>query len=108
MVDKNLDQELRELLNDPLFWIMITIFIIILITMLSILLHSHLSNKIHNSYHKGYNKAKSDKVQYYKTIKKIIDKYNEICKEFDDIEVLGHTAFIMKDFKIYLNKKYSN
>lgn len=58
--------------------IMIMCVMIFLIIIIAMFIYVYISGKLHDQYHEGYNKAKSDKVQYYKTIKKLIDSYDVI------------------------------
>ena len=90
--------------------ILLTIFIIFIIISTIIFLHSYISNKIHSSYHKGYNKAKSDKVQYYSTLKTLTDDYKEIILnlEKDNIKPSIITTNLLIEFKQSLKNYYNN
>jgi len=103
-------QELTE--NEITIQILIGIlavlgFIILIIIME---LHTYFSRKIHDNYHKGYNKAKDDKVQYYKTIKELIDSFKIILSELykDNSKLSIITAQLLIDFKVSLQEYYSN
>lgn len=92
--------------------IMSIILLILIIICIIFEIHLYISKSIHNSYHKGYNKAKDDKVQYYKTIKEIIDSFNEIflelTKEGSSNMYKAHTLELMIDFKVSLQDYYNN
>jgi len=90
--------------------IILIIVVIFALVMLTLELQSYLSNKIHKSYHKGYNKAKSDKVQYYKTIKELTDSFKIILSELykDNSKLSIITAQLLIDFKVSLQEYYSN
>ena len=87
--------------------IMSLIFFIVLIHMW---IHLYSKDKIHNSFHKGYNKAKSDKVQYYSTLKTLTDDYKEIILnlEKDNIKPSIITTNLLIEFKQSLKDYYNN
>ena len=87
--------------------IFIAIFILIIVAME---LHTYFSNKIHKSFHKGYDKAKSDKVQYYSTLKILTDDFKEIILnlEKDNIKPSIITTSLLINFKESLEKYYNN
>jgi len=94
------------IITNILFILLICLFLICLV----IFLHSYISNKLHSQYHKGYDKAKDDKVQYYATISKLIDSYNEVFSELTK-DGTGYiykakTLELMIDFKKYLENLY--
>lgn len=92
--------------------IYIIVVIIAIFIWLLIFLYIFISNKLHREYHKGYNKAKDDKVQYYKTIKEIVDSFNEIfselTKEGSNNMYKAHTLELLIDFKSSLQNYYNN
>jgi len=105
----------QETKTEILSWgfIVFLLFILIAIFILGIFfLYLHISLKIHISYHKGYNKAKDDKVQYYKSIKEIIDSYNKIFSELtntnNNYTYKASTLELMLNFKSSLQKYYDN
>ncbi len=84
--------------------------LVFIITMLHIWINFNRKNKIHKSYHKGYNKAKSDKVQYYSTLKTLTDDFTEIILNMqkDNIKPSIITANLLIEFKQSLKNYYNN
>jgi len=79
------------------------------IILVAIFLYIFLSSKIHDSYHKGYNKAKSDKVQYYATLKTLIDDFKEIILNLkkDNIRPSIISTNLLIEFKQSLKDYYN-
>ena len=84
--------------------------ILIIITLIHMWFSLNRKNKIHRSYHKGYNQAKSDKVQYYSTLKILTDDFKEIILnlEKDNIKPSIITTNLLIEFKQSLKDYYNN
>ena len=95
-----------------ILWYTIIIFSCFLIALIIFVIYLYISDKLHISYHKGYNKAKDDKVQYYKTIKEIIDCYDkiflELTKEGSNYVYKASTLELMLNFRKSLQDYYNN
>ena len=104
------ENEIRIEITEVEILIMIIMVIIFVIIVLAMFLHTYINDRLHKQYHKGYNKAKSDKVQYYSTLKTLLDDFKEIILnlERDNIKPSIITTALLIDFKTSLKDYYNN
>ena len=99
-----------EYIDNPMILVIFFSFFSFFMIFITMELYNYISHKLHKSYHKGYNKAKSDKVQYYSTLKTLTDDYKEIILnlEKDNIKPSIITTNLLIEFKQSLKDYYNN